>query len=87
MLEHWIAHCQMGCDGPCDFTAPLGMPGARPTGLVARITCRPAASSSSLIWQPDWALPTTSTPPSDRWSGISVVGGVILRDPIRKRRG
>ena len=44
--------------------------GTRPTGLVASTTCLPAASSSSVIWQPAWALPTTSTTPSGSAAGL-----------------
>ena len=43
--------------------------GTRPTGLVASTTRRPPARRSSAIWQPDWALPTTSTAPSGSWPG------------------
>ena len=51
------------------LTRPRCRKGTWPTGLVASTTRRPPARRSSVIWQPDWALPTTSTAPSGSWSG------------------
>jgi hypothetical protein len=52
------------------MSRPRCRKGTRPAGLVARTTRRPPASRSSAIWQPDWALPTTSTAPSGSWAGL-----------------
>jgi hypothetical protein len=51
------------------MSRPRYRKGTRPTELVASTTRRPPASRSSAIWQPDWALPTTSTAPSGSWAG------------------
>src|SRR5207248_2553136 len=44
--------------------------GARPQRPMAIVTERPAASSSSASWTPDWPLPTSRTPPGGRASAF-----------------